>query len=163
MINSVQEALKYFEKRLNIQIYSTLKTKDDKHRFILLQNKYNGWNKAYLLFKRESFKLWDKIFENAYKVIADFPDLERVDSINVDIYYEVLEKYSPDYFIIVYEDGSIYLKEPKDMLKNANDYQLYRKVKLTLENFKEENNEYKEETTLSFILEKKDVLFKNDK
>lgn len=158
MINNSREAFNIIEKFLNTPIYSVVDLKDKKHKFILLNSKSKYGNKFYCLFKRQSFLHWDKIFENAYKVIADFPDLERVDSINVDIYYEAMQKYAPDYFIIIYEDGSIYLKKSMDMLDTANKYQLYRKVKLTLENFEIENNEYKEETTMSFILEKRDRL-----
>jgi len=122
---NLEAGIRYFKNVLDQKesriITETNLVNNNRHAILKLE----GDEKVYLMFKKSSFDTWLKYYPQLESMKDD---IERVDSMNLTIFKELLKKKDIFYIFIVYGDGRIIKISKTDWLGRAKNNGLYRKI-----------------------------------
>ena len=108
------------EKRDEI-IFATWDKNQGKHKIIAT----NKGNYYYFMFKKEVLRKWNELYP---QLLGIKNPVERVDSINIPLFYDIYDNKRIKEIIIVYGDHSIVSINKEEWLKRANENSLYRHI-----------------------------------
>ena len=155
---TIVEAIEYFCKELGKQgkiIAGVVSRNQERHRVVMTEDAES----FYVLFKRDNgFRKWREFYPS---LLAIEEEIERVDSMNVPLFYTIKEEYSIKNIILVYADRTIISINKGEWLKRANKYGLYRHInRLQFVNKKDYSgyDDYEDAKVISCYFTKKDII-----